>query len=62
MAIAWPLSYETPEERKAFLAAKPFTYIGSLLVRVLLYCGTVAFEGLEFTHFVLSCLLFIGAH
>lgn len=32
VAIAWPLSYETPDERKAFLAAKPFTYIGSLLV------------------------------
>ena len=33
VAIAWPLSYETPEEKKAFLAAKPFTYIGSLIVR-----------------------------
>lgn len=33
VAIAWPLSYESPEEKEAFLAAKPFTYIGSLLVR-----------------------------
>lgn len=33
VAIAWPLSYENPDEKKAFLAAKPFTYIGSLLVR-----------------------------
>ncbi|CAM9761157.1 unnamed protein product [Pylaiella littoralis] len=31
VAIAWPLSYENPEEKKYVLAAKPFTYIGSLL-------------------------------
>eukprot|EP00752_Nemacystus_decipiens_P006180 g5577.t1 len=31
VAIAWPLSYETPDERRAFLAAKPFTYIASLI-------------------------------
>ncbi|CAN0269727.1 unnamed protein product [Ectocarpus sp. 12 AP-2014] len=31
VAIAWPLSFETPEERQAVLVAKPFTYIGSLL-------------------------------
>ncbi|CAM9553710.1 unnamed protein product [Scytosiphon promiscuus] len=31
VAIAWPWSFETAEEKRAVLNAKPFTYIGSLL-------------------------------
>ncbi|CAM9514752.1 unnamed protein product, partial [Hapterophycus canaliculatus] len=31
VAVAWPWSFETAEEKRAVLNAKPFTYIGSLL-------------------------------
>ncbi len=48
MAIAWTVSFKTPEEKKAFLDAKPFTYVGSLLV---------SNTNIQLFHFIHSTLL-----
>ena len=32
MTVSWPVSFKTEEERKELRDAKPFIYIGSLLV------------------------------
>lgn len=33
LTVSWPLSFETEQEKKEMRDSKPFTYIGSLLVR-----------------------------